>query len=125
MEALWQEIRFGFRMLARSPGFTAVAILTLALGIGANTTIFSVINAVFLQPLPFPNPDALGTVWQTDLHDPSPENFNIVSLPNFRDFHQQNQVFESIAVFDSAGSGYNLSGEKDAEQVSGDRISSD
>jgi putative ABC transport system permease protein len=123
MEILWQDIRFGIRMLARSPGFTAIAILTLALGIGANTTIFSVINTVFLTPMSFPNPDTLVTVWRTDLHDPSPENFNIFSLPNFRDVQQQNQVFDSMALFDSAGKGYNLSGEKEPEQVSGLRVS--
>ncbi len=122
--ALLQDARYGLRNLARSPGFTIVAMLTLALGIGANTTIFSVINNTLLKPLPFPDPDRLLLVWETFGKDPN--NWNIVSAPNFWDFQRQSTSFESMAIFDSAGRGYNLSATgsaQEAEQVSGVRVS--
>jgi putative ABC transport system permease protein len=114
------------RNLVKNPGFSLVAMLTLALGIGANTTIFSVINNTLFKPLPFPNPDRLMLVWET--FGKGPDNLNIVSAPNFWDFKRQSKSFESMAIFDSAGRGYNLSasGNKlDAEQVSGLRVSSE
>jgi putative ABC transport system permease protein len=117
-------VRYGVRNLARTPGFTIVAILTLALGIGANTTIFSVINSTLLKPLAFPNPDRLVLVWETFGKDR--ESVNIVSAPNFWDFEKQSKSFESMAIFDSAGRGYNLGATgnaREAEQVSGLRVS--
>ncbi|HLM97871.1 MAG TPA: ABC transporter permease [Bryobacteraceae bacterium] len=123
METLVQDTRYGLRNLRRNPGFTIVAILTLALGIGANTTIFSVINETLLRPLPFPHSDRLVLVWET--FGKGPDNLNIVSAPNFWDFQRQAQSFESMAIFDSAGRGYNLSASGDkqnAEQVSGLRV---
>ena len=124
MGTLLQDMRYGLRNLGRNPGFTIVAMLTLALGIGANTTIFSVINNTLLKPLPFPNPERLVLVWET--FGKGPDNFNIVSAPNFWDFERQSHSFESMAIFDSGGRGYNLSaiGDKqEAEQVSGLRVS--
>ncbi len=121
MGALWNDLRYSLRTLRKSPGFTAVVILTLALGIGANTTIFSVIDAVFLKPLPFPDPDRLVMVWQHDMRDP--DDHNIISLPNYLDWKQQNHVFQNMAIFDSAGKSYSLSGERNPEQVSGLRVS--
>jgi hypothetical protein len=98
---LVQDVRYGLRNLLRTPGFTIVAMLTLALGIGANTTIFSVINDTLLKPLPFPDPDRLVLVWETFSRNPG--DWNIVSAPNFWDFEKQSQSFERMAIFDSAG----------------------
>ena len=94
METLLQDLRYGFRMLVKSPGFTVVAIVTLALGIGANTALFSVIHGVLLSPLPFPEPDQLVT-----LHENKP-NFEggSVSYPNFRDWQKDNHTFSALAV---------------------------
>ena len=120
-----QDIRYGLRNLARNPGFTIVALLTLALGIGANTTIFSVIDNTLLKPLPFPDSSRLVLVWET--FGQGRDNWNIVSAPNFWDFQKQSHSFESMAIFDSAGRGYNLSSsgnKQEAEQVSGLRVSS-
>jgi predicted permease len=124
MTTLFQDLRYALRQLRRSPGFTLVAVLTLALGIGANTTIFSVMNATILKKLSFPDPDRLVLVWQT--FGKGPDNYSIVSAPNYWDFERQNHVFEGIALFDSAGRGYNLStggSSAEPEQVSGLRVS--
>src|SRR6266853_6900068 len=124
MGNLIQDVRYGLRNLTRNPGFVLVAMLTLALGIGANTTIFSVSNNTLLKPLQFPDPDRLVLVFET--FGKGPDNWNIVSAPNFWDFERQSHSFESMAIFDSAGRGYNLSASGDkqeAEQVSGLRVS--
>ena len=123
MGTFLNDLRYGLRTLGRNPGFTIVAVLTLALGIGANTTIFSVINATLLKPLPFPDSDRLVLVWET--FGKRPDNENIVSAPNFWDFQRQSHSFENIAIFDSAGRGYNLSASgtrQEPEQVSGLRV---
>jgi predicted permease len=125
MSTLLQDTRYAVRNLGRTPGFTIIAMLTLALGIGANTTIFSVINNTLLKPIPFPDSDRLVLVWET--FGKGQDNWNIVSAPNFWDFQKQSHSFESMAIFDSAGRGYNLSSvgnKQEAEQVSGLRVSS-
>jgi predicted permease len=96
MGTLVQDLRYGIRTLAKNPGFTIVAVLTLALGIGANTAIFSVVDAVLLRPLPYPESDRLFTVYQTLPQDPA-QNTG-VSYPNYLDWTQQNEAFESIAA---------------------------
>ena len=121
---LLQDTRYGVRNLASSPGFVIICLLTLALGIGANATIFSVMNSTLLKPLPFPDPGRLMLVFET--FGKGPDNWNIVSAPNFWDFQKQSRSFEDMAIFDSAGRGYNLSaqgGRQEAEQVSGLRVS--
>jgi predicted permease len=125
MTGLFNDVRYGIRQLGKNPGFAAVAVLTLALGMAANTVIFTVMNATILKKLPFRDPDRLVLVWETFGRNSG--NFNIVSAPNYWDIAKQNHVFENIAIFDSAGRGYNLAptGEsREPEQVSGLRVSS-
>jgi putative ABC transport system permease protein len=97
METLLQDIRYGIRMLAKNPGFTAIAVLTLALGIGANTAIFSVVNAELLRPLPFCEPSQLVRVASANarVHTVS----GSVSYPDFADWRSQNHVFQNMAAY--------------------------
>ena len=118
MDTLWQDIRFGFRTLLRSSATSAVALLTLALGIGANTAVFSVVSGVLLKPLPYPDPDELVVVMESNPGRGFPR-FS-VSPPNFDDWRRQNQVFESIAA--SARERFNLTGDERPEAVSGSRV---
>jgi putative ABC transport system permease protein len=117
---LVQDLRFGLRMLRRNPGFTAVAILTLALGIGANTAIFSVVRAVVFRPLPFQDPGWLVLVIDHNLSAGFPQFPS--SLANVLDWKEQNSSFEDLAVF--ATSSFNLDGKGEPERLSGLRVSS-
>ena len=119
LESFLADIRFALRMLRKSPGFTAVAILTLALGIGANTALFSVVNGVLLNPLPFPEADRLVTV---DASKPSFSRGSI-SYPNFLDWHRMNQCFSYFAV--SRPTEYLLTGIGSAEELNAAAITSD
>ena len=101
MGSLWTDVRYAVRLWMRNPGFTAVAVLTLALGIGANTTMFSLVNAMVLTPIPFPDADRLQTVWRGRVRDP--KSLNITSMPIYRDWAAQNGVFESLALFEAMG----------------------
>jgi putative ABC transport system permease protein len=96
MNALFLDVRYGLRMLRRSPGFTFVAVLSLALGIGANTAIFSLVNAVLLRPLPFPVPDRLVMVWEDATFAGFPRN--TPAPANYVDWKRQNQVFDGMAA---------------------------
>ncbi len=97
MENLWQDVRYGLRMLLKTPGVSIVATIALALGIGANTAIFSVVNAVLLRPLPFPNSERLMNLWETDSQRGLERGS--ASYPNFADWREQNHVFERMASF--------------------------
>ncbi len=113
VEALLQDLRYGVRMLRKSPSFAAVAILTLGLGIGANTALFSVINSVLLRPLPYHDPDNLVVVWESSSQHPNPHN--TVSPPNFLDWQSRNTVFSSMVfMFDERD---NLTGNGEPEEV--------
>jgi putative ABC transport system permease protein len=122
MRTFLSDIRYAARMWSRSPGFVAVAVATLALGIGANTTMFSIVNATLLRPLPFPNPDRLVALWEGKASNPDPNTFNIFSLPNYRDLKTRSRTLAEVALFDSGGKGYNLTSGGEPEQVSGLRV---
>jgi len=121
MDTFLQNLRYGWRSLAKSPGFAAVAILTLALGIGANTAIFSVVNAVLLQPLSYPEPDRLVELETTSAQG----NFDAASITKFNVWHDQIQVFDAVAAYDFEGPGINLTGGDRPEQLKGIRVSKD
>src|SRR5215813_13273184 len=100
MQTLWQDLRYALRMLRKHPGFTVIAVLTLALGIGANTAIFSVVNAVLLRPLPYNEPERLVTIGGTDARNPGVKNSS--SYPDIFDWRERNRSFEAIAVYHNA-----------------------
>src|SRR6266481_9006895 len=106
MVGLLDDIRYGLRQLRRNPGFATVAVLTLALGIGANTSIFSVVNAVLLRPLQYPEADRLVVLWEQNSHRGWFQN--VVSGANFLDWKRQNLVFADMAAF--APASFNLAG---------------
>jgi putative ABC transport system permease protein len=112
VETLMQDLRYGARTLRKSPGFTLVAVLTLALGIGANTAIFSVINAVLLKPLPFKDPSRLVQLWETE---PAPGNFPLTG-PDYLDWQAQNTTLESSALYSWQRS-FNASSSGEAQPV--------
>jgi predicted permease len=114
---MFQDLRFGARMLLKNPGGTAVIVLTLALGIGANAALFSVVNGVLLNPLPFPQPEQLVT-----LHQSKP-NFatGAIPYPNFRDWQKENRTFSAMAI--SRRTSFSLIGAGEAEQVDGRWVS--
>jgi predicted permease len=116
------DIRYGLRQLIKHPGFTLVAVLTLALGIGANTAIFSVVNAVLLKPLPFPAPEELVAVGGIDLTETiSPPKLNSMCYPDFFDFREQNRSFSSMAVYQDRSLA--LIDEQETQSVRGEKVS--
>ena len=98
MQTLWLDLRFGGRMLAKHPGLTLIALITLALGIGANTAIFSAVNAILLRPIPYPESERL--VWLSEREENIPSRW--VSYPNFLDWQQRSQSFEALAAYRKA-----------------------
>ena len=119
MGTLVADLKHAFRMLRHSPGFTATAIAALALGIGANTAIFSVVNTVLLKPLPFPEPDRIVLLMNSSPQGNSPA----ASVPKYNVWRRQTQVLEDVAAYDTGGPGINLSGGDRPEQVKGIHVS--
>ena len=111
---MMNDIRYGLRQLIKHPGFTLVAVLTLALGIGANTAIFSVVNAVLLRPLDYPDPARLVVIRETQL--PEFPEFS-VSPPNYLDWEKQTKSYENLAAY--SGSRINLTGDGEPQQLIG------
>lgn len=114
MTNLWQDLRYGVRVLAKAPGFTAVAILTLALGVGANTAIFTVVYGVLLRPLPFPQPDRIVELAESYKDSMDEKGVTATELNRLRRY---NELFESIAGYTQVG--YNLAAGNAAEHLSG------
>jgi len=117
IESAMQDLRFAFRMLCKSPGFTAVAVLTLALGIGANTAIFSVVNTVLLKPLPYPHPEQLVNIWRTH----GQGEIGSISIPDFNDWQAQNTDFQGMSAYTT--SRFNLHGESAPQAVEAASVS--
>jgi putative ABC transport system permease protein len=118
MDGFLKDIRYGFRNLLKRPAFAGIAVITLALGIGGNTAIFSVINSVLLRPLPYQNSDRLVMIWG---------NFAKLSIERlaakaaeYEDYRAQNQIFEQVAAFENQG--LNLTGDEQAERITGARV---
>jgi predicted permease len=114
-----RDLGYAFRMLRARPGFTAVAVITLALGIGANTAIFSIVRSVLLEPLPFPDAGRLYMLWEADATNPA--RTTILSMPNYVDFQRGLRSFEQTAIWEYLN--FNFSGDGEAERVPGLRVS--
>ncbi|HEU5180033.1 MAG TPA: ABC transporter permease [Candidatus Polarisedimenticolia bacterium] len=118
MEILWQDIKFGARMLLKSPGFTFLAVLTLGLGIGANTAIFSLINGMLLKPLPYPEGERI--LWVSEWAEQVPEMS--FSMENFKDLRDQNKTLEAVMAY--RGSTLVMTGSERAERLNGREVTS-
>jgi predicted permease len=119
MEALFKDIRYGIRGLLKRPGFTAIVVITLGLGIGANTAFFSVVNAVLLRSLPYRDSGRLVALWETV----SKDRRNPTSYPNFLDWRAQNQSFEEMAAY--AATDFTLAGQTQTDRIEGELVSED
>jgi len=121
MHTLWQDLRYAWRMLLKKPAFSAVAVFTLALGIGANSAIFSVANAVLWERLPYKDPERLVIVWETIPRTGLTEN---TPAPiNYTGWREQNEIFENLAAWQIQLA--NLTGAGEPEQIAGQRVSTD
>src|SRR2546421_4822143 len=121
VESIWRDIRFAVRALLKVPGFTVVAILVMAVGIGANTAVFSVINTVLLKPLTYPDPQSLVHLMNTG----DQGSFPGANVPKFNIWRQQTGIFQQVAAYDSGGAGLNLSGNDQPEEVQGVHVTAD
>jgi len=121
IEDAWRDFRFALRSLAKSPTFAIIAILVIAVGIGANTAVFSVINTVLLKPLRYPDPQSLVMLANT-----GPQGvFPAANVPKFNIWHQQTGIFDAVAGYDQAGAGLNLTGGNEPEQLEGVHVTAD
>jgi putative ABC transport system permease protein len=114
----FQDLRFTMRSYARTPGFTAIVLLAIAVGIGVNTAVFSVVNAVLLKPLTYPDPETLVRVMSTGDQGPIP----VASIPEYNIWQKQSTVFQQVAAYDSGGAGLNLTGGDHPIQVIGAHV---
>jgi putative ABC transport system permease protein len=119
-ESIRRDIRFAARSLLKAPGFTVIAILVIAVGIGANTAVFSVINTVLLKPLTYPDPQSLVQLMNT-----GDDSDSFASVPKFNIWQQQKSIFQHVAAYDTGGAGLNLTGNDQPEQVQGAHVSAD
>src|SRR6185503_18855245 len=117
-EQILHDLRHGFRLLRKYPGFSLAIVVTVALGLGANATIFGVINAVLLEPLPYSEPDRLVRLWENNLKQNQAES--PVSVPNFQDWQRQQTAFEQLAASELAT--FNLTGRGEPQRVAAARI---
>jgi putative ABC transport system permease protein len=121
LEDIWRDLRFALRSLAKTPGFTFIAIAVIAVGIGANTAVFSVINTVLLKPLTYPDSQAL-----VELRNTGPRgSFPGANIPKFNIWHQQTSVFQQVAAYDFGGAGLNITSGDHPEQVQAIHVSAD
>ena len=121
LEDLWRDLRFALRGLGKTPGFTIIAILVIAVGIGVNTAVFSVINTVLLKPLTYPDPQSLVELRNTSAQG----SFPVANIPKFNIWRQQTSVFQQVAAYDFGGAGLNITGGDHPEQVQGIHVSAD
>ena len=121
MDTIRKDLLYAIRMLGRNPGFSVIAILALALGIGANTAIFSVVNAVLLKPLPYSHPDQIVKIWGQFEKIGIPDNRNWISAPEFDDIRRMNRSFTAIAAI--GGTDFNLTGRGQPERLQAARVS--
>jgi len=121
LEVCWQDLRFGARMLRKNPGFTAVAVLTLAMGIGANSALFSILDAVLIRPLPYPHAERLVKADTYNLK--SGDFYSKTSYPDFMDWTEQNHFFYRLAAYEEKT--FNLAGILPPEHIKGDVVSPD
>ena len=121
LEDLWRDLRFALRGLRKTPGFTIIAVLVIAVGIGVNTAVFSVINTVLLKPHTYPDPQALVELRNTSAQG----SFPGANIPKFNLWRQQTNIFQQVAAYDFGGAGLNITGGDHPEQVQGMHVSAD
>src|SRR5271170_2370464 len=123
IEDLWRDLKFVLRSLAKTPGFTVIALIVIAVGIGVITAVFSVINTVLLKPLTYPDPQSLVQLVNTNPRSPNPQPG--ANVPTFNIWHQQTSIFDKVAAFDFGGAGLNLTGGDHPLQVQAIHVTGD